>query len=285
MTSIPFEALIELVEKLRGPNGCPWDKEQTYQTLAPMTIEEAYELLEAIETRNPEQMKAELGDLLFQVVFYARIAQERGEFTIQDVIAHAHEKMTRRHPHVFGDATAPTSQDVLRRWEKIKQEEKRQSETTEPPSLLEGVSTRLPALIEAAQLTERASRVGFDWGDAPSALEKLDEEVAELKRAVTAPSPSQEQLKEEIGDLLFMLVNLARLLRLDAETALKAANRKFRERFRYIERELHRQGRSLEESTLEEMDRLWNEAKQKAADTPEREKDTERERERSSHDL
>ncbi len=262
MKRVPFEALIELVEKLRGPDGCPWDKEQTYETLAPMTIEEAYELLEAIETHNVEQMKAELGDLLFQVVFYAKIAKERGEFTIEDVIAHVHEKMRRRHPHVFGEATARTSEDVLRRWEQIKRQEKAQRGMTES-SILDGVSTRLPALLEATQLTERASRVGFDWGDAASAFEKLEEEVAELKHALATTPEARERLKEEIGDLLFMIVNLARLLGLDAETALKGANRKFKERFRYIERELRRQGRSPEESTLEEMDRLWQEAKQK----------------------
>lgn len=263
MKTASFEALVELVEKLRGPEGCPWDKEQTYETLAPMTIEEAYELLEAIETRNVEQMKAELGDLIFQVVFYAKIAKERGEFTIEDVIAHVREKMTRRHPHVFGTATARTSEDVLRRWEAIKLQEKAHRGATEPPSILEGVSSRLPALIEATQLAERAARVGFDWGDAASALEKLDEEVAELKHAMAATPEARDRLKEEIGDLLFMVANLARLLGLDAETALKAANRKFKERFRHIERELHRQGRSLQESTLEEMERLWQEAKRK----------------------
>ncbi|MCS6816702.1 MAG: nucleoside triphosphate pyrophosphohydrolase [Blastocatellia bacterium] len=263
MTTVSFEALVELVEKLRGPDGCPWDKQQTYETLAPMTIEEAYELLEAIETGNVEQMKAELGDLIFQVVFYAKIAKERGEFTIEDVIAHVHEKMTRRHPHVFGDATARTSEDVLRRWEAIKLQEKAQRGGPEPPSILDGVSSRLPALIEATQLAERASRVGFDWGDAVSALEKLDEEVAEFKHAMETMPENRERLKEEIGDLLFMVANLARLLGLDAETALKAANRKFKERFRYIESELRRQGRSPEESTLEEMERLWQEAKRK----------------------
>jgi MazG family protein len=263
MKPVPFEALIELVEKLRGPEGCPWDKEQTYETLAPMTIEEAYELLEAIETHNVEQMKAELGDLLFQVVFYAKIATERGEFTIEDVIAHVHEKMTRRHPHVFGAAMARTSEDVLRRWEQIKLEEKARRGAAEP-SILDGVSARLPALIEATQLTERASRVGFDWGDATSALEKLEEEVAELKQALMTAPHAREPLAEEIGDLLFMVVNLARLLGVDAETALKAANRKFKERFRYIERALRQQGRAVEESSLEEMERLWQEAKQHA---------------------
>ncbi len=263
MKPVPFEALIELVEKLRGPEGCPWDKEQTYETLAPMTIEEAYELLEAIETHDVEQMKAELGDLLFQVVFYAKIAKERGEFTIEDVIAHVHEKMTRRHPHVFGAAMARTSEDVLRRWEQIKLEEKARHGTAEP-SILDGVSARLPALIEATQLTERASRVGFDWGEAASALEKLEEEVAELKHALMTAPHVREQLLEEIGDLLFMVVNLARLLGVDAETALKAANRKFKERFRYIERALRQQGRVLEESSLEEMERLWQEAKRHA---------------------
>lgn len=262
MTTITFDSLVELVEKLRGPNGCPWDKEQTYETLGPMTIEEAYELLEAIEEKDPEQMKRELGDLLFQVVFYSRVASERGEFTLEEVIAHVHEKMIRRHPHVFGDASASTSDDVLRRWEKIKLEEKAHA-GSETPSVLDGVSSRIPALIEAYQLAERASRVGFDWESVPSALEKLDEEVGELRDAVAASPGDKDRLKEEIGDLLFMTVNVARLLGLDAESALKAANRKFKERFRWMEQEVRRQGRSLDELTLDELETLWQQAKQR----------------------
>ncbi len=265
MTKATFDSLVELVERLRGPNGCPWDKEQTYETLGPMTIEEAYELLDAIEEKNAEQMKKELGDLLFQVVFYARIAAERGEFTIEDVIAQVHEKMVRRHPHVFGDVSATTSEDVLRRWEKIKLEERAGIGAERPPSILEGVSSKIPALIEAFQLTERASRVGFDWENAQSALEKLDEEVRELKDVVTASPEEKDRLKEEIGDILFMLVNLARLLGLDAETALKGANRKFKERFRSMEHEVHRQGRSLDEMRLDELEALWQNVKRKAA--------------------
>jgi MazG family protein len=261
MTKVSFDALIALVEKLRGPEGCPWDKEQTYETLGPMTIEEAYELLEAIENKDLDQMKGELGDLLFQVVFYSHVAKQRGEFTIEDVMTQVHDKMVRRHPHVFGDVSASTSDEVLRRWEKIKLEEKKQTDPTALPSILDGVSTKIPALIEASQLTERASRVGFDWDGIPSALEKLEEEVGELKQVLAVSPEDKQRLKEELGDLFFMTVNVARLLEIDPETALKAANRKFKERFRYIERELHRQGRSLEDSNIEEMERLWQQAK------------------------
>jgi len=269
MTKVTFDTLVELMERLRGPQGCPWDKEQTYETLGPMTIEEAYELLEAIENKDVEHLKGELGDLLFQVVFYSKVAKERGEFTIEDVMAHVYDKMVRRHPHVFGEAPASTSNEVLLRWEKIKLEEKSKAGSSALPSVLDGVSTRIPALIEASQLTARASRVGFDWDRVQSAIEKLEEEVTELKHALAAAPEDKQRAKEEIGDLLFMTVNVARLLGIDAETALKAANRKFKERFRHIERELHRQGRSLEESSIEEMESLWEQAKAISKGNPE----------------
>lgn len=261
MSKVTFEQLVELAAKLRGPGGCPWDKEQTYETVAPMTIEEAYETLEAIEHQDVQALQHELGDLLFHVAFYAQIATERGEFTIDDVISHVYEKLVRRHPHVFADVTAETSAQVLHNWEMIKRAEKVANATDEVPSLLEGVSSKIPALLEAYQLTERASRVGFDWTNAQQVLLKIDEELSELKQMMQAPEMNPEGIKEEVGDLLFALVNLARKLRVDPEMALRGANRKFKQRFRHIEVELYKRGRSLQECSLEEMDALWDEAK------------------------
>lgn len=261
MSKVTFEQLVELAAMLRGPGGCPWDKEQTYETVAPMTIEEAYETLEAIEHQDVQALKHELGDLLFHVTFYAQIATERGEFTIDDVISYVYEKLVRRHPHVFADVTAETSAQVLHNWEMIKRAEKAANTADEVPSLLEGVSNKIPALLEAYQLTERASRVGFDWANAQQVLVKVDEELSELKQMMQAPEMDPDGINEEIGDLLFALVNLARKLRVDPELALRRANRKFKQRFRHIEIELHKRGRSLHECSLEEMDALWDEAK------------------------
>jgi MazG family protein len=226
-----------------------------------MTIEEAYETLEAIENHDVEGLKHELGDLLFHVTFYSQMANERGDFTVDDVIRDVYNKLVRRHPHVFGDVNASTSTEVLQNWEAIKKAEKAAKNADEIPSLLEGVSKKIPALIEAFQLTERASRVGFDWANAQHVLGKVDEEIRELKETVESPVQDTERIKEEIGDLLFVIANLARKFQIDPETALRGANRKFKQRFRHIELELHKRGRSLEESTLEEMDALWDEAK------------------------
>ncbi|MBI3949241.1 MAG: nucleoside triphosphate pyrophosphohydrolase [Acidobacteria bacterium] len=262
MSDVTFETLVQLAATLRGPIGCPWDKEQTYQTVGPMTIEEAYEVLEAIEGHDTEALRQELGDLLFHVVFYSQMAKERGDFTIDDVISYVYNKLVRRHPHVFGDVDASTADEVLRNWEAIKKAEKAERSPEEPPSLLGGVSAKIPALLEAYQLTERASRVGFDWASAPQVMDKVEEEIRELKEAMAEPPPDKQRIKEEIGDLLFVVANLARLLEVDPELALRAANRKFKQRFRHIELQLHKRGRTLEESTLEEMDALWEEAKE-----------------------
>ncbi len=259
-----FEAFVALIARLRAPGGCPWDREQTHASLKPMTIEEAYEVLEAIDEGGDAELAGELGDLLLQVVFHSQIATDEGRFTIADVIARVSEKMVRRHPHVFADETARTSGEVLRNWEAIKEEEQAQAGRAESASMLESVSASLPAAMEAYQMTTKAARVGFDWPDAASVLAKLDEETAELREAVAAggaDGAAGARVAEELGDLLFAAVNVARLLGHDPESALKAANRKFRRRFRHIEERLRAQGRKPAEATLAEMDALWEEAK------------------------
>ena len=273
-----FSDLVVLMERLRSPTGCPWDREQTYATLAPMLLEEAYEAFEAVEEARegrPAELRGELGDLLFQIVFYAQVASERGEFTIDDVVEAIHTKMVRRHPHVFGDASATDSAEVLRNWEAIKAEEKRaagKDERTKDSSLLDGVSAKAPALMEAHQLTTKAARVGFDWQNVEQIFDKLHEEIDELKAAIKesaahdqdageASEAEHERVREELGDLLFVVANIARHLRIEPEAALKLTNRKFRRRFRHIERGLAARGQTLDVATLDEMEDLWLEAK------------------------
>ena len=270
-----FDDLVALMARLRSPEGCPWDREQTYATLAPMLLEEAYEAFEAVEEAREgrhEELRDELGDLLFQIVFYAQVARERGEWTIEDVLEAIHSKMVRRHPHVFGEARASDAAEVLRNWEAIKAEEKRAAALTNAPrgdreeSLLDGVSTKAPALMEAHQLATKAARVGFDWQHLEDIFEKLHEEIDELRAAIRERSEMEEadetRVREEVGDLLFAVANIARHLRVEPEAALKLTNRKFRRRFRYIERNLQAQGRTLDAATLDEMETLWQEAKQ-----------------------
>jgi MazG family protein len=257
-----FGEFVRLIARLRAPGGCPWDREQTHASVKPMTIEEAYEVAEAIDLRDDEALAGELGDLLLQVVFHADIASERGAFGIDSVVRRVSEKMVRRHPHVFGDEEARTSGEVLRNWEALKQAERTAQGKDEPnPSMLDGVSKGLPAILEAFQMTTKASRVGFDWSGADGAQEKLDEEVGELREATSRRPPDPAAAQEEIGDLLFAAVNVARLLGVDPESALKGANRKFRRRFRHIEHRLREDGRTPADSNLAEMDVLWNEAK------------------------
>jgi ATP diphosphatase len=275
-----FDDLVALMARLRSPQGCPWDREQTYATLAPMLLEEAYEAFEAVEEAregNPSALRDELGDLLFQIVFYAQVAQERGDFTVAEVTDAIHAKMVRRHPHVFGDTEASDSAEVLRNWEAIKAEEKRaagQDSRAGHASLLDGVSAKAPALMEAHQLSTKAARVGFDWKHIEDIFDKLHEEIEELREAIRASKSEaaeeaeavqreqqQAQVREELGDLLFAVTNIARHLRTEPEAALKLANRKFRRRFRYIERGLEARGRSLDAATLDEMEALWQEAK------------------------
>jgi MazG family protein len=257
---VVFARFVELIARLRAPGGCPWDREQTHDTVKPMTIEEAYEVAHAIDERDDAELAAELGDLLLQVVFHAKIAEDRGAFALREVIETVAEKMVRRHPHVFGSDAASTAGEVLRNWEAIKAEERAQK-GKDDDSMLDSVHKGLPAVMEAFQLTTKASRVGFDWPSADGALAKLDEEALELRQAVRAPAADSRHVAEEVGDLLFVAVNVARLTGVDPESALKAANRKFRRRFRRVEEGLRGAGKSPAESTLEEMDRLWNEAK------------------------
>jgi len=271
---VTFNDLVTLMARLRSPDGCPWDREQTYATLAPMLLEEAYEAFDALEEARegrPEPLREELGDLLFQITFFACVAAERGEFNIDDVIAKVHEKMVRRHPHVFGDAEAGDSAAVLRNWEAIKAAEKRAArgdadESKEHISLLEGVSRKAPALMEAHQLTTKAARVGFDWEKVEDIFAKLQEEVEELREAITSHAESQAEaehtrVREEVGDLLFVITNIARHLQVEPEAALKLTNRKFRRRFEYIETKLRERKQDFEAATLLEMEELWREAK------------------------
>ena len=254
-----FARFVELIARLRAPGGCPWDREQTHESVKPMTIEEAYEVAHAIDERDDDELRGELGDLLLQVVFHANIAEERRAFRMQDVIERVSEKMVRRHPHVFGEDEAQTSGDVLRNWEAIKAAE-RQAKGKEDASMLDSVHKGLPAIMEAFQMTTKVSRVGFDWKEVDGALVKLEEEAGELREAVAAGT-GHDKTSEEVGDLLFAAVNVARLAGVDPESALKAANRKFRRRFQHIETRLREDGRGPAESTLEEMDRYWDEAK------------------------
>jgi len=253
-----FRDFVALIARLRAPGGCPWDREQTHESLKPMTIEEAYEVLEAIDDGGDAELRGELGDLLLQVVFHSQIAAEAGRFDIGGVIDHVSEKMVRRHPHVFGGAKAESSGEVLRNWEALKAEELRAKGDRPADSMLDGVSRGLPAVMEAFQMATKASRVGFDWPDVPSVLAKLDEETAELREAMAGDHGG---VAEEMGDLLFSAVNLARKLGVDPESALKAANRKFRRRFRYVEEKLREQGTTPADAGLERMDALWDEAK------------------------
>ena len=249
------------MDRLRSPNGCPWDREQTYATLAPMLLEEAYEAFEAVEDARegrPRELCDELGDLLFQIVFYSQVAKERGEFTIDDVTTAIHDKMVRRHPHVFGDVTANDAATVLLNWETMKAEERRASGKTEHAntSLLVGVSSKAPALMEAHQLSTKAARVGFDWPEIEGVLDKVREEIEEIKAAET-----DFELASEIGDLFFALVNVARWKHVDAESALRGTNMKFKKRLGHVERGAKKQARNLSELSLDEMESLWQEAK------------------------
>ncbi len=262
-----IEKLSNLVEQLRGDNGCPWDKEQTRETLKPMLIEEAYEVLDALDAEDPNELKEELGDLLFQVVFHAQIAQERGEFDLAAVIDRSYDKMVRRHPHIFGKADLKTAGEVLKSWEDIKAAEKGVPSASHPRSersLLDGIPSKLPAMHRAYQMTAKASRVGFDWTRLEDILLKMQEEASELAEAQSRND--QEKISDEVGDLLFVAVNVARFLGIDPETALDRSNRKFDTRFRYIESSLKQQGRELKSASLAEMDVLWEEAKNNAPD-------------------
>jgi MazG family protein len=264
-----FEKLVAVQARLRAPNGCPWDREQTHQSLRTYLIEEAYEVLEALESGNDAKFAEEMGDLLLQIVFHSQIAREEGRFTVAEVIREIHDKMIRRHPHVFGKTSAKDSAEVLRNWEQIKAEERRSGgkksdssdggETAKETSLLDGVSHALPATLEGFQLTRKASRIGFDWQEASGVFDKMQEETEELKKALK----EQDQLKmeEELGDLLFAAVNLSRFLKIDPEIALKKANAKFSRRFRAMEKLARKNGREFKNLPREEMEAFWDAAK------------------------
>jgi MazG family protein len=269
-----FSDLIALMDRLRSPDGCPWDREQTYITLAPMLLEEAYEAFDAVEEARegrPKELRDELGDLLFQIVFYAQVAKERGEFTIDDVTTAIHEKMVRRHPHVFGDVTANDAATVLLNWETMKTEERRAAGKTESndTSILAGVSSKAPALMEAHQLSTKAARVGFDWKSVDDIFDKLQEEIDELRHAIKEHTALKDEanharVREEIGDLLFAATNIARHMQVEPEAALKLTNRKFRKRFEYIENALHTRGQSFDQTSIDDLEELWQEAKRAA---------------------
>jgi MazG family protein len=275
-----FAKLVALQARLRGPGGCPWDREQTHRSIRKYLLEETYEVLDAMDSADPRKFSGELGDLLLQVVFHSNIATEAGSFTVSDVIESVHEKMIRRHPHVFGDVQVGGSAEVLKNWEQIKAQERGaerpgsgSGEGKQPAneSLLSGVSRSLPAVLEAYQLTRRAARVGFDWDNLDDLFRKIEEEKRELESALSAvgkharnsgatraPSPN---LEEEIGDLLFVAVNIARFLGADPEIALKKANRKFQRRFQWMEAAALREGRRFADVPREHMEELWNQSK------------------------
>jgi MazG family protein len=269
-----FSDLIALMDRLRSPDGCPWDREQTYITLAPMLLEEAYEAFDAVEEARegrPKELRDELGDLLFQIVFYAQVAKERGEFTIDDVTTAIPEKMVRRHPHVFGDVTANDAATVLLNWETMKTEERRAAGKTESndTSILAGVSSKAPALMEAHQLSTKPARVGFDWKSVDDIFDKLQEEIDELRHAIKEHTALKDEanharVREEIGDLLFAATNIARHMQVEPEAALKLTNRKFRKRFEYIENALHTRGQSFDQTSIDDLEELWQEAKRAA---------------------
>jgi len=264
-----FDDLVTVMARLRAPGGCPWDHEQTYASLAQYLLEEAYETFDAIQeadqTGDTANLREELGDLLLQVVFHSTIGAERGDFTIDEVADGVTQKLTLRHPHVFGDAKLTRAQDVLDNWDQLKADERAASGKVEKTreSILDEVPVHFPALLEGLKLTKKAAKVGFDWENAGQIFEKLDEEVGELKEAIS--KGETENAAEEIGDLLFVVMNLARHLDVEPETALKKTNRKFRQRFKFIEDELKRDGKTLEGADLKEMDDLWNKAKSRPA--------------------
>ena len=290
-----FERAVSIMARLRGPGGCPWDREQTFDSVKPYTLEETYEVLEAIDNRDWDELTGELGDLLLQVLFYAQMAKDQGTFSIDEVLDRLSNKLVDRHPHVFGDVKAETSSEVLRNWEALKAEEKtkrrnahagqtdgNEKDAGAVESVLAGISSAMPALLEAHKLSSRAARVGFDWPNVDGLLEKLREETEELReqlRDFPAPGPRpggsdvagaggqqipedlRERLEDEVGDLFFVLVNIARYLSLDPESALRKTNRKFKRRFQWIEERLRASGQSPREATADELESLWQQSK------------------------
>jgi len=289
-----FERAVAIMARLRGPGGCPWDREQTFDSIKPYTLEETYEVLEAIDNRDWDELPGELGDLLLQVLFYAQMAKDDGTFSIDDVLDRLSTKLVDRHPHVFGDVKADTSSEVLRNWQALKVEEKkkRAAETGEtgkqPESVLAGVSTAMPSLMEAYKLSSRAAQVGFDWPNMDGLFEKLREETTELQEelkefpppgprpqgrgvagagATQVPPDLKQRMEAEVGDLFFVLVNIARYLSLDPESALRKTNRKFTQRFQWMESQLRASGRGPEQASMTELESLWQQAKLQSPET------------------
>ncbi|MFC5704215.1 nucleoside triphosphate pyrophosphohydrolase [Cohnella faecalis] len=254
-----FERLHEIVSILRGPGGCPWDQEQTHQSIRKNFIEETYEAIEAIDNDDPDNMKEEFGDVILQVLLHSQMEEENGAFDVYDVLAELNDKLIFRHPHVFGGEDARNAEEALKNWEQMKAEEKRRKGVEERQSVLDGIPKDLPALPRAYKLQKKASRVGFDWPDLSGVFDKIEEELAELRQAASDESP--ERQKDELGDLLFAVVNAARFIKADPEEALAGTNRKFRSRFEYIEQQLRIRGRTFDETGLVEMEEWWQEAK------------------------
>lgn len=266
-TSNGLARLVAIMEKLRGPKGCPWDREQTVESIVPFVVEEAYEVVGAIDAKSPEMLKEELGDLLFQIIFLCQLAQEKKKFNIEDVMAASAEKMIRRHPHVFGRTKAKTSKDVLKHWARIKQEEKRHKKLA-PDGLNRGktgylsdIPEHLPALLKAHKVSKKASQIGFDWSNISQVFEKVNEEMAEFKAALR--KGNVRRMEEEFGDLIFSLVNVARFIEINPEEALRKTIARFITRFHYIEDRLAEKGKRLSNASLKEMEKFWNEAKTK----------------------
>ncbi len=255
-TAEKFIELLEIMKKLRGENGCPWDKEQTLESLKTHLIEEAYEVLEAVDQKNPKSLKEELGDLLLQVIFYSQIGSELNQFSIEEVIEEISQKLIRRHPHVFSDVQVKDSKEAIENWEKIKAKEKSKEKDT---SLLSGIPSHLPALLKAYRLGQKTSRVGFDWNNIGEVYAKVEEELKEFQEAIK--QKHQEQMKEEFGDLLFSLAQTARFLEINPEESLRLTCQKFMNRFRFIEKKLSEQKKELSETSFEELDQLWNDSK------------------------
>jgi len=278
-TGEKFEKAVQIMARLRAPGGCPWDREQTFDSITKYTLEETYEVLEAIESRNWDELVGELGDLLLQVLFYSEMAREEGRFSINDVLDRLAAKLVHRHPHVFGDASAGTPAEALRNWEALKSREreaKRAAGNNDegPQGHLDSVSHRIPALMEATKISAKAAHAGFDWPGIEGVFEKLAEETAELQQHTSKLQPAgqpgsppkispdiREHLEEELGDLFFVLVNLARFLQVDPESALRRTNRKFRARFGFMEQQLKEQGMALQDAGMEQMESLWQQAK------------------------
>lgn len=251
-----LQDLVELMQKLRGRDGCPWDKEQNHASLKPHLVEETYEVIDAIDSGDPSKLKEELADLFFHIIFHCQIAKEKGAFDIEGIMALCLDKMTRRHPHVFGDATASTPEEVIRQWEEIKKGEKGYEERK---SVVDGLPKYLPALQKAQKVQKKVAKVGFDWTNIHDVIAKVDEELAEVKEAIRKNKP--EYIEEEVGDLLFSVVNLSRFLKLDTENVLHKTIYKFVNRFKKVEAELASMGKDIEKCTLEEMDAVWNKVK------------------------